>query len=57
MYVDRPRGCGAKFWREFDEPPAQTLNFLDGRLKTANVSRESLPIQLIPNNNEFHGRS
>jgi len=57
MYVDRPRGCGAKFWREFDEPPAQTLNFLDDRLKTANVSRESLPIQLIPNNNEFHGRS
>jgi hypothetical protein len=43
--------------RALDHAPAQTLNFLDGRLKTANVSADGLPIQLIPNNNEFHGRS
>ena len=28
--------------REFDEPPTQTLNFLDCRLKNANVLRKGL---------------
>jgi hypothetical protein len=43
--------------RALDHAPAQTPNFLDDRLKTANASRDGLPIQLITNNNEFHGRS
>jgi hypothetical protein len=43
--------------RQLDEPPTQTLNFLDCRLKTANVLRQGLPIPLIPHVEEVHGRN
>jgi hypothetical protein len=43
--------------RQLDEPPTQTLNFLDCRLKTANVLRPGLPIPLIPHIEELHGRN
>jgi hypothetical protein len=48
---------GAKLNREFHRAPTQTLNFLDCRLKTANVPRQGLPIQLISDIEEVHGRN
>ena len=47
----------AQTQRELDQPPTQTLNFLDCRLKTANVPRKGLPIQLISHIEEVHGRN
>ena len=49
--------CGAKLNREFHRAPTQTLNFLDCRQKTANVPRQNLPIQLISDIEELHGRN
>ena len=56
LHAYRPTGA-AGTQRKLDDPPTQTPNFLDCRLKTANVPRRGLPIQLIPNIKEFHGRN
>ena len=47
----------AQTQRELDQPPTQTQNFLDCQLKTANVLRQGLPIQLISHVEEGHGRN
>jgi hypothetical protein len=36
---------------------SQTMNYLDCRQKNPNVPHRGLPIQLIPNIKEFHGRN
>jgi hypothetical protein len=43
--------------RGLDEVPRQSVDFLDCRLKTANVLRQNLPAQLISHLEEGHGRN
>jgi len=57
MHDYRQGEYGTKLNREFHRAPTQTMNFLDCRLKTANVLRQGLPIQLISHIKEVHGRN
>jgi hypothetical protein len=40
-----------------DQVPTQSVDFLDCRLKTANVLRQNLSIRLISHLEDVHGRN